>query len=462
VSWTDLTSNIAFENVTPHVDHHGIAFDAVGRLLDGNDGGIYRLDDPASRSWSDLNGNLQTIQFYSIGLHPTDQNKMLGGTQDNGVAVFSGNGAWMRTTYGDAGQAKFSSTNGNRAYYYDAPGAALYRSDDGGFTWVGKSPVGGSGGFFYFPFAVDPANGDRIILGGSRVWETTSGGDSWTAISPMLGSSAVAIAPSDANTIYDGTGSSIFVTTDHGASWTQHILPTSGLGISDIQVDPDNSQIAYAVPNGFFNVTGTGHHVYRTTDGGTTWSDISGNLPNEPAWAIQIDPTTSPKTLYLGVDDGVFFSTDFGSTWTRFGTGLPRAQVRQLEFNKTLHILAAATHGRGAWIIHTTGFTDDPLVQNTTIVRAVHVNELRSRIDSLRLRYGLNPFNWTDPNLLPGQTMIRAVHLTEMRSALDAAYTAAGLATPAYTDPDPVGVNIKAVHFMELRAAVINLEGTAP
>src|SRR5207245_1931601 len=125
-------------------------------------------------------------------------------------------------------------------------------------------------------------------------------------------------------------------------------------------------------------------------DGGMTWSDISGNLPNEPAWTIQIDPTTSPKRLYLGVDDGVFFSTDFGTTWTQFGTGLPRAQVRQLEFNKTLHILSAATHGRGAWIMHTAGFTDDPLVQNTTIVRAVHVNELRGRIDSLRLRYQLN------------------------------------------------------------------------
>jgi photosystem II stability/assembly factor-like uncharacterized protein len=460
VSWTDMTSNVA--DMRPHCCHHGIAFDAAGRLLDGTDGGIYRLDDPTTRSWFNMNRNLQTIQFYGIGLHPTDQNKMLGGTQGNGLEVFSGSVRWTETTGADAFYVKFSSTNGNRAYYSGGGMPLLFRSDNGGSGWSAKSPVDSGASNLFVPFAVDPANGDRVILGGGQVWETTSAGDSWTAISPPFNFlTAVAIAPSDANTIYAGKGSTIFVTTDHGASWTQQNLPTSGLGINDIQVDPDNSQIAYAVPAGFFNNTGTGHHVYRTTDGGTTWSDISGNLPNEPAWTIQIDPTTSPKRLYLGVNDGVFFSTDFGTTWTRFGTGLPRAQVRQLEFNKTLHILSASTHGRSAWIMHTAGFTDDPLVQNTTIVRLVHLKELRGRIDSLRLRYGQNAFLWTDSNPLPGQTPIRAVHLTEMRSALNGAYFAAGLPTPTYTD-DPLmgGTTVKAIHFTELRAAVINLEGT--
>jgi len=90
----------------------------------------------------------------------------------------------------------------------------------------------------------------------------------------------------------------------------------------------------------------------------------------------------------------------------------------------------------------------------------MHVNELRSRIDSLRLRYGLSTFNWTDPNLSSGQTIIRAIHVTDLRSALDAAYIAAGRERPNYTDLVLGGIYVKAVHFTELRAAVVNLERT--
>ena len=65
--------------------------------------------------------------------------------------------------------------------------------------------------------------------------------------------------------------------------------------IEDLMIDIDSGRIAYAVPFGFFNITGTGHHVFQTTDGAGTWTDISGNLPNEPAWSIQIDPSRNAK-----------------------------------------------------------------------------------------------------------------------------------------------------------------------
>ena len=94
-------------------------------------------------------------------------------------------------------------------------------------------------------------------------------------------------------------------------------------------------------------------HVFRTTNGGAIWNNISGNLANMPVWSIQIDPSTTPNTLYIGAEDGVYVSTDTGTTWARFGTGLPNAQCFQIELNNTLHILGVATHGRGAWEIST-------------------------------------------------------------------------------------------------------------
>ena len=63
----------------------------TARCSDGNDGGLYRLDNPATPSWSDLNGNLCTIQFNGIGLHPTNPNIVIGGSQDNGTELYTGN-----------------------------------------------------------------------------------------------------------------------------------------------------------------------------------------------------------------------------------------------------------------------------------------------------------------------------------------------------------------------------------
>jgi photosystem II stability/assembly factor-like uncharacterized protein len=365
-NWTDIShTGVA---VQPHVDHHGIDFDSNGKLLDGDDGGIYRLDDPTVPSWTDLNGNLNTIQFQGIGLHPTNANIVIGGSQDNGTEVYSGAPLWTETEGGDGGLATFSPTNGSRAYHQIPVGSFgpnfFRRSDDGGATWVTKTSgivVDQNVQNFYAPFAVDPGNGDRVLYGTNRVWETTTAGDSWTPISPVLNTGGnfvdtVAIAPSDANTVYASTGgtyassSQIFVTTNHGAIWTEHNLPAGSARVNEIQVDPSNALIAYAVVNRF----STAGHVFRTTNGGMTWTNISGALPNLPVWSIQIDNSTSPSTLYIGADDGVYTSTDLGVSWSRLSTGLPNAQVFQVAFNGSLHILGAATHGRGAWEIQTT------------------------------------------------------------------------------------------------------------
>jgi photosystem II stability/assembly factor-like uncharacterized protein len=185
VSWTD----ISFGGSSPHVDHHASAFDANGKLLDGNDGGIYRLDNPTPPFWADLNGNLETIQFQGIGLHPTDRNKAIGGSQDNGTEIFTGSLVWTQTEGGDGGFAKFSQTNGNRAYHQipvASFGANFFRrSDDGGITWNTETTgivADLNHQNFYAPFSVDPGKGDRVLYGTDNVWETTDGGDSWTAL----------------------------------------------------------------------------------------------------------------------------------------------------------------------------------------------------------------------------------------------------------------------------------------
>ena len=103
----------------------------------------------------------------------------------------------------------------------------------------------------------------------------------------------------DADTIYVTNGSSIFVTKNHGQSWTDRTSNLAGLGsIVDIEVDPRNRDTIYAVRAAF-----GGGHVFRSTDAGRTWINISNDLPNLPTWRIVIDPRNG--FLYAGTDEGV-------------------------------------------------------------------------------------------------------------------------------------------------------------
>ncbi|MBV9494028.1 MAG: hypothetical protein JOZ54_07260, partial [Acidobacteria bacterium] len=96
-------------------------------------------------------------------------------------------------------------------------------------------------------------------------------------------------------------------------------------------------------------------------------------------------------------------------------------------------------------------FTDDPLSAGT-IIKAVHLAQLRTAVNAVRAVAALGAVTFTD-SASPG-VVVKAVHITELRTALNQALTALGFATPAYTDPSLTGVPIKAVHFQELRNRV--------
>src|SRR6516164_4735638 len=123
----------------PHNDHHGIGFDAAGKLLDGTDGGIWRLDiaDPNNVTWSDLNGNLQLTQYIGIALDPSTADIAYGGSQDNGISKFNDALAWRLLTGGDGGFVRVDPSNPN-VVYHEFNNISLERSENGGLTWTRK------------------------------------------------------------------------------------------------------------------------------------------------------------------------------------------------------------------------------------------------------------------------------------------------------------------------------------
>src|SRR2546429_130554 len=105
-------------------------------------------------------------------------------------------------------------------------------------------------------------------------------------------------------------------------------------------------------------------------------------------------------------------------------------------------------------------FTNDPLTAQDTVIRTVHIMELRAAIDGVRVARELATFDWTDPALIPGSTPVKAIHVAELRTALSHAYEAAGLTPPRYSDPTPIAglTVIKATDLNELRTFVRALE----
>jgi hypothetical protein len=104
-------------------------------------------------------------------------------------------------------------------------------------------------------------------------------------------------------------------------------------------------------------------------------------------------------------------------------------------------------------------FTTEPLVPGVTLIRSAHIIELRSRINTLRVRFGLGAYPYTDGTLGAGSAFIKAVHILDLRAALNEVYGAASRTPPTYTDPTlGPGTRMKVAHIAELRAAVVAIE----
>ena len=374
-------SSVGEKYLGPHTDLHALTFTHDGsRLLDGNDGGLWRLENPnnpnpipvqfsdidnngSNIQWTDLNTNLDTIQFTGIALHPTDPKTAYGGSQDNGTEMTTGDLPWTAIRGGDGGFTRVDQSH-PQTIYHEYYGISLERSDDGGMTWNGATtginpndpqpPDGSNPAAFYVPYKLDPANQSRVIYGTDHVYESLDKADNFTAIGTpkvngfnpgdgIVSTLGVAGPTSYApGAIYASAKGSLYATFNDGAVWTDVSIPGLGANLSDIYVNPLNPADVIASKGSF-----GGGKVFRSTNGGKAWADISSGLPDEPFNAVLVDKKSG--TLYAGGDDAVYFSSNFGGSWSKLSTGLPTVQVVDLALSNATGILGAGTHGRGLW-----------------------------------------------------------------------------------------------------------------
>ena len=338
-----------------HEDPHQIIFDPSDPqtfYLIG-DSGVWRSSN-GGRSFTDLNQSLAITQFQAVGLHPSDPNLAVGGTQDNGTALFRGGSLWDQGRTGDSGTAFFDPFN-PQTIYTVARFQSVRRSDDGGksFSLIATGLDPADRVLFYPPLVADPNQPGVLYLGTYRVWQTRDRGDNWTPLSADLTSgtgmiSALALAPSSSLVLYAGTSDGLlWVSQDGGRNWLRS-APIPNRYVTSIAVDPGAPQRAVVGLSGF----GSGH-VFRTDNFGASWEDLSRNLPDVPVNAVLLD-ASSPDTIYIGTDIGVFVLRADG-TWAAMQDGLPNAIVLGLSQNSATGLLVAATHGRGVFAIPTGG-----------------------------------------------------------------------------------------------------------
>lgn len=348
-----------------HVDQHAMVFDPDNslKIYAANDGGVYLSRDSA-RTWKKVSDGLIVTQFYDVGISAATPSMLGGGTQDQGTNVTVGGLTWQKILGGDGGFLVFHPTEPYTIYGEELMEEAskVEKSIDGGASWSDAiSGLTGPGPWLGV-IVMDEASPDTLLTGRQRVFRTTDGAASWSASSPSTGEIlTIAIAPSDHRIIYAGTFR-VWKSTDGGttlANWSYINLspPLPDRWPTDIAVDYANPNIVYLTFSGFDSRTpDTPGHVFRSADGGTTWTNISGTserldaLPDIPVNAIQID-AHSPNTLYIGTDIGIFCTRDIGDTWTVFEPGFPQVAVTDLKLDESRDILTAATHGRGMWQI---------------------------------------------------------------------------------------------------------------
>jgi photosystem II stability/assembly factor-like uncharacterized protein len=371
-TWTVYTSI--------HPDLHALAFTPNGQqLYIGNDGGMYSASNlTGSLSFTNLNNELATLQFYSgASINPTNENAGFGGTQDNLTNEYTGSLGWQDVDCGDGGQTAIDFSNTNNVYV-NCIQMSLDKSTDGGASFISalngidtSDPVN-----WVPPLIMDPGNSQRLYFGTYRAYQTTNAAGLWTAISPDLTGGngnnlvALAIAPTDSNTIYSASSDVRLHVTRNALSgvssmWTDISNSTSlpNRSITAIAVDPSSASTAYVAFSGFSGFGDTLGHIFMTTNAGSTWTDISSDLPNVPVNAIVADPLQS-GFIYVGTDIGAFYTSNTGTSWSTLIAGLPRVAIYGLSYQFQSHILWAATHGRSIWALDVSSIAGLPAISS--------------------------------------------------------------------------------------------------
>ncbi len=359
-----------------HPDTHAWAFfprtsPTPSIVYCGTDGGLSRSTDGGA-TWTPLcSGGLQTGLFYNIDVKPdATASVVVGSLQDNDVETNKGGSGlgWIATqVFSDGWDVAYDATIVGQVYcssgfWSPAPCTRVWRSTDDGITFPTEITPWGTtsdAGCYLAPVTTDPSNGGIVYVSGSQnLWQSRDGGATWRILRSFGGTGNAEVAKANGNNVVIAVGNQVFSSTNAlaatvgpptGVTFTNITRNLPSRNVQRVAFDPNDPTVIYAVLGGFNGGPGQTGHVFRTTIGATSWTDISPAL-DVPFGAIALDGTDMPTTIYVGTDLGVLRSVDGGVTWYVLDDiHFPRAPVTDLVLNQSVGVLCAATYGRGVF-----------------------------------------------------------------------------------------------------------------
>ncbi len=366
-------------NSAPHADSREMVFDFNGDIIQVDDGGIYRHTDPSGSNgdWLSMIGTLTVTEQHDLAFDRISQVPFTG-NQDNGTTLQLAleNPTWPQVFGGDGGEVAVAENTPSGGSCVGTPPCSTrfwsvqnqiigirtvydstntLQSEDEPFL----DPLDGSPdpeARFITPLGVNSVDPTRMVIGAENgVFESFDGLDSVILISDELvnaknsGNYFAYGAVGNPDALYYGVEDKVMVRTAAPPFAPASSDPDPGFDtISGVAIDPDDGRHAFAVD---------GDQVFRTANGGASWTDVTGNLlttfgPGKLRSLIFVVSPTD-RAIVVGTDRGAFAALDDeGFTiWQRLGTGIPNVPIYELDYDGSEDLLVAGTLGRGTWTL---------------------------------------------------------------------------------------------------------------
>jgi hypothetical protein len=379
--WRSSNGGITYTYGDPYINsssyYHGDIHDIVYHPLNNNivfmcsDGGLYRSNDNGN-NWYHLNQGLQVTQYYKIATNPLSggslENIMIGGTQDNGTNLrSSGGGSIFTMIAGSDGMDCVIDPDNTSTYVVSAQNGYFQRSTNNGTSFefmCNEEYLRDQWGInvassWCTPLAEITGSNFSYFLGYSRLIRASKIGSSYI-FTPTWGSgkSFVKTSASNPNYVFWGDNN----VGEYSIKNNEVRRSTNGAVTGEVIIDEYNDEGARKITDLAFVhnnpdriwITYGGYNatlkVKYSNDGGSTWNNITGSLPNVPINCIVYDNNSgSNNGIYIGTDIGVFYRNNTLGDWIPFSNNLPVVEVTDLEIHEAAGLLRAGTYGRGIW-----------------------------------------------------------------------------------------------------------------